>query len=140
MTSDMDVEQIRTTADIKADVAPETLMGPYSPAISFAKKMIGTLVDLASLVPGAGVIMSPIEEAVNKLEGLMKSASRQVAGEGASVPRLNLKKKGSDNGGALRVKGTSNIEMSNYKKASKPTGIAEESVVKLFPDEVKDDK
>ena len=29
MTSDMDVEQIRTTADIKADVAPETLMGPY---------------------------------------------------------------------------------------------------------------
>ena len=70
----------------------------------------------------------------------MKSASRQVAGEGASVPRLKLNKKGSKNGGALRVKGTSNIEMSNYKKATKPTGIAEESVVKLFPDEVKDDK
>ena len=38
LTSDMDVDEIRTTADIDCDVAPETLMGPYSPMVSFIKR------------------------------------------------------------------------------------------------------
>ena len=115
----LDVDSIGITKDQSADVAPNTLMGPYAP-------LIGSLKQLAGLVPGAGSI-------IDKVEGVIKKATKTVSAGGASVPAWTLKKIGD----GLKVTGKGEIKMTNYKNASKASGDASQTVVKLMSGDVK---
>lgn len=119
LKSKLDVDSIGITKDQSADVAPNTLMGPYAP-------LIGSLKQLAGLVPGAGSI-------IDKVEGVIKKATQKVSSGGASVPAWTIRKAGD----GLSVKGSGGINMTNYKNASKATGDASSTVVKLMSGDVK---
>ena len=115
----LDVDSIGITKDQAADVAPNTLMGPYAPLISSLKQ-------LAGLVPGAGSI-------IDKVEGVIKKATQKVSAGGASVPAWTIRKIGD----GLKVEGSGGIDMPNFKNASKATGDASSTVVKLMSGDVK---
>ena len=115
----VDLDSIGITKDQSVDVAPNTLMGPYAPLISSLKQ-------LAGLIPGAVDI-------IDKVETVIKKATKRVSAGGASVPAWTLKKIGD----GLVTKGASSLEMPNYKNATKAIGDAGSSVVKLMEGDIK---
>ena len=135
LKSEMDVENIKTSGDISVDVAPETLLGPHGPVLKFIKKIITTISD----IPGIGALATPLEDAYDALEGAIENACKAVSEGGSTLPSPDMKKdqKAPGKGGALTVKGTSNIKVSNYKTSSNSSGLAAESAVVLYKGEVK---
>ena len=122
LESDIDVEHIRTTDNLSVDVKPDTLLGPYSPLISLLKKLAGS-------IPG-------LEYVFDSLEQRIRSAVNRVSGDGATLPKLDLKDGGT--GGELDVRGISSVD-TVYKGRKSAEGISTKSTVVLFEDEIIDD-
>ena len=114
--TDIDVNNIRTTQPIPADVGTDTLFGPYAPLITMLKK-----------IPGASSIFTPLEDQ-------LKSAIKKVSTGGASIPKLDI---GGQDGGDLTVNGKGVID-ENYKGKTSAPGASTKTTVVLFKDEIND--
>ena len=132
METVLDVEHIKTSAPIDADVKSDTLMGPNMVYIMFFKSILNSIKDVS--VGGIAIfspIVDPILGLIDTLESKLKVVTDKVTGGGSTIPSLFLKD-GKD-GGDLDVKGWGRI--SEPVKTS-PSGLSKKSVIKLFKSDI----
>ena len=114
LESDVDIESISTTSPLDATVKTETVLGQYAPILKAVKLVPTVGSQIASLIESNPVV-------------------KEVGKDGVSLPALNLNKNYGQ-GGALTVKGTSNI---NERKTNQAVGKAAKTKVVLLKGEVK---
>tara|TARA_Y100000593_G_scaffold94248_1_gene192414 strand:+ start:3807 stop:4322 length:516 start_codon:yes stop_codon:yes gene_type:complete len=117
LESKLDVESIKTTGPLPADVKEDTLLGPYAPILSGLRN-----------VPVVGTL-------INEIESKIKNIINRVKDGGASLPALNLEKN-QGQGGSLIVSGNGVIDEASNGTVSQ--GRSRKTQVKLFKNEVKD--
>ena len=91
MKAAVKLDQLKTTDNIKANVAVNTLLGEWGPVLSILEKLDGVIKTLT----GQSLLK------VNELKKAMQKAIQPVTEGGAETPALNLREDGSQQGGTL---------------------------------------
>lgn len=91
MKAYVELDQIKTTGDIQADVKESTIMGQYAPLIDIIEQIAG-FVDKAGAVgiPGAAETAKQIRQPIDGMKKIAKTISKN----GATVPALDMKREG----------------------------------------------
>jgi len=130
----LDVEHIKTSSPIDADVKSDTLMGPNMVYIMFFKSVLNDIKDVSvGGISPFSVIVDPILGLIDTLESKLKVITDKVSGGGSTIPSLFLKD-GKD-GGDLDVKGVS--VMSEKSGGDSPSKLSKKSIIKLFKNDIK---
>jgi hypothetical protein len=123
LITDIDCDSIKTTKNISVTVKAETQMGVWGKFLSFFKTVLSFI--------GFG---GPVDQ----VEVVMTKTADKVGQDGATLPKLNLMKMGTNlsQGGQLLVKGVSKIETPNASSVTSASGNSKKSVVKLMKSDV----
>ena len=93
-TAFVEIDKIKTTGDIQADVKETTILGQYAPIIDVLETLGKGLKSMEALVAPAG----PLGDAVLKPIKQMKQVAKVISKDGATLPALDMKKEGGQGG------------------------------------------
>tara|TARA_A100001391_G_scaffold205202_1_gene204104 strand:- start:2411 stop:2956 length:546 start_codon:yes stop_codon:yes gene_type:complete len=117
----VDLETFTTTKGQTTQVKQQTLLGPYSPILTFLEK----IASLGSVLPP----LKPLQKSVDQVNKSIKTATKLAAVDGATSDPFDLSKKQ----GGLKSKGYVHVGTGEVDDE----GLGQETVIKLPEDDIR---